>query len=317
MNGTSNAAPVVMTLILMVPIGIGCTKDAPKDSAPEADIPAAKTPPSITPPVANLEKQAAEPTNAIVGQFRQQKGELFERLETVGNLIDERKLIPATFAFNELNKMVTPYKGSPAAELLEFGSLEESIGKREAELKKLAIELVSPIIKKNCESVLSCDDFSEKSSFHIVSQTGRGTGDLGDGVFVRYQDGKIIKLEWFMGDDGNLFTTNGQTAAACPMLQDIAVAQRDKQVATAPSRGTDAKSYEGLYDDSGNFKFSDCSAFELRVADTVYREIYKNPNEPEKRAMRRVSRKIGLKPDVAAEIYGKAMSKCGWVAPSL
>ena len=79
-----------------------------------------------------------------------------------------------------------------------------------------------------------------------------------------------------------------------------------------PSRGWNAATYEGLYDVQGGYRFPDCSPFELRVATIVHREIHKNAKEPEKRALRRAAREVGLSAEVTQGIYGKATLKCDW-----
>ena len=79
-----------------------------------------------------------------------------------------------------------------------------------------------------------------------------------------------------------------------------------------PSRGWNAATYEGLYDVQGGLRFPDCSPFGLRVAAIVHREIHKNAKEPEKRALHRAAREVGLSAKVTQGIYGKATLKCDW-----
>ncbi len=83
------------------------------------------------------------------------------------------------------------------------------------------------------------------------------------------------------------------------------------------SRGDSGASYEGLYNNLGEYKFGDCSPFEIRVANAVYRELYKNPSESQDLAMRRIANRTGLDEEVAAGIYAKAMAVCKWKAPQI
>ena len=52
---------------------------------------------------------------------------------------------------------------------------------------------------------------------------------------------------------------------------------RERGLATVARRGSDGKSYEGVYARDGNWKFPDCSEFEVKVATVVQDELFKNP----------------------------------------
>jgi hypothetical protein len=121
-------------------------------------------------------------------------------------------------------------------------------------------------------------------------------------------------LQWFVGDDGRWWTLNGFTSDHCPSIPEFTEYRRERAFALAPNRGTDAKTYEGLYDSAGNWKFQDCSIFELKVIDIVNEELFKNENEKEDRALARAAKRVGLSKKLAEAIHTKSLSpQCGWV----
>jgi hypothetical protein len=138
---------------------------------------------------------------------------------------------------------------------------------------------------------------------------GSVTGNLGKRTFVSYVASPLA-LEWFVSEDGRWWTVNGAAKDACPSIAEFSEYRRERGIATAAKRGSDAKSYEGVYDRDGNLKFPDCSEFEIKVANVVQDELFKNLDEDEERALKRAAKKIGLARKVAWDIYGKTTSQC-------
>jgi len=99
---------------------------------------------------------------------------------------------------------------------------------------------------------------------------------------------------------------------AAPTTQTVEPSAPSEIPPKASPRGTDATTYEGLYDQAGNYKFRYCSPFELKIAEIVDKEIFRNQSEPEEKAMKRVKDQTGLDSATATGIYQKALSHCDW-----
>jgi hypothetical protein len=68
-------------------------------------------------------------------------------------------------------------------------------------------------------------------------------------------------------------------------------------------RGTNAATYEGVYNAAGAYKFEDCSRFEVAVASAFNDQLFhKDPEGDEDKIKRRMARKFKLNPDVVMAI---------------
>jgi hypothetical protein len=152
---------------------------------------------------------------------------------------------------------------------------------------------------------------ADKRSAHTSTKTATSVDGLPVLSFFTFADGP----EWLATRDGELLTVSGMASSACPSLPSVSAYQRRARVAAAPKRGHDVKTYEGLYNAAGNYKFEDCSEFEITIADLVHEETFRKPDSSEADIRRRVSKRTGLAAKIALGIYSKAMNQCGWIAP--
>lgn len=133
---------------------------------------------------------------------------------------------------------------------------------------------------------------------------------VGKQTFVSCVASASLLPEWFVSEDGRWWAANGVARSACPSMAELREYIRERELATLAKRGTDGRSYEGVFGPDGNWKFSDCSEFEAKVATVVQDELFKDLDEDEDRALKRAAKKVGLTRKVASDIYGKATRQC-------
>jgi hypothetical protein len=133
---------------------------------------------------------------------------------------------------------------------------------------------------------------------------------VGKRTFVSYVASATPSPEWFVSEDGRWWAVNGVAKTACPAMAEFREYIRERELATVATRGSDGKSYEGVYARDGNWRFPDCSEFEIKVANIVQDELFRNLDEDEDRALKRASKKAGLTRKVASEIYAKITAQC-------
>ena len=153
---------------------------------------------------------------------------------------------------------------------------------------------------------------AEHCSVHPDPQVWIGSvpPNVGKRTFVSYVASASLSPEWFVSEDGRWWAVNGVARTACPSMAEFREYIRERELATVARRGSDGKSYEGVYARDGNWKFPDCSEFEVKVATVVQDELFKNPDEDEERALKRAAKKVGLTRKVASDVYAKTTSQC-------
>jgi hypothetical protein len=169
------------------------------------------------------------------------------------------------------------------------------------------------VIKARCGPLVTRYTIRPQNcSIHANPQVWIGSvpAIVGKPTFVSYVASDSPSPEWFVSEDGRWWTANGVAGAACPSMPEFRDYIHEKELATLARRGSDRKSYEGVFDRNGNWKFQDCSEFEVKVANIVQDELFKNPDEDEERALKRAAQMVGLTKKVASDIYAKTTSQC-------
>lgn len=152
---------------------------------------------------------------------------------------------------------------------------------------------------------------SSRSSSSKPSETAMAIAD-------ELRPGSVIHFgnpgpEWYLREDGTLLTMNGVASSSCDGLNDVPTFLGLTMTANAPKRGNTPKTYEGVYGPDGNYRYPDCSEFEIRIGRIYNAALWQDPDSSEEAAERRANRavkKAGLNPKVGEAIYMKTISKC-------
>jgi len=177
----------------------------------------------------------------------------------------------------------------------------------------ITCESAIEVIKDHCGPLATRYPIrAQYCSIHPDPQVWKGSvpKSVGKRTFVSYVTSDSLSPEWFVSEDGRWWALNGIASTACPSMAEFREYVRERELATVARRGSDGMSYEGVHARDSNWKFPDCSEFEVKVADVVQDEIFKNSDEDEGRALKRAAKKVGLTRKVASDIYAKTTSQC-------
>jgi hypothetical protein len=163
-----------------------------------------------------------------------------------------------------------------------------------------------PLIEQHCRLSVTMSDCRESTrSSHVLMD--RQVQKLGAGAFVSVPWGP----EWFLSATHGLVPINGLAKGPCDRdLPDPLALIAATDWATAPVRGTSAKTYEGVYGPKGDYLNPDCSRFEMEVGAVVHRELFRDPEEDEDLAIGRAAKLVQLPRKTAQHIYFKAGALC-------
>ncbi len=185
-------------------------------------------------------------------------------------------------------------------------TLSQSQADTESKSNPLCVEAISRI-KALCPQVDSPKIWDCSTPKRSI--TGQIFTDLKGISIVQYRN----MLEWVVTNDGHWYATNGMTQTWCLNEVDVGVLIRKQLYTSAPVRGVDARSYEGLYNKEGNHKHKECSRYEFEIADKSFRISARHPGISDKKLYRLYKKATGLPGKIVWGIETKASMNCGWV----